>query len=103
MEFLFRPWVWPEISDLPFIMILGVFASVGGYFISLAYRMGEAALVAPFEYLALPLSILLGIVWFDEWPDTVAWAGIALILASGLYTVWREQQLSKRQRPKREG
>lgn len=103
LEFLFRPWVWPETGDLPFILVLGIFASVGGYFISLAYRMGEAALVAPFEYLALPLSIILGMLIFDEWPDAVAWAGIALILASGLYTVWREHHLAKRQRPKREG
>lgn len=103
LEFLFRPWIRPDPSDLPFIVILGLFASVGGYFISLAYRSGEAALVAPFEYLALPLSIVLGILIFDEWPDTIAWIGIALILTSGLYTVWREHQLSKPQRPKREG
>jgi len=103
LEFLFRPWIWPDRTDLPFIISLGLFASVGGYFISLAYRLGEAALVAPFEYLALPLSIILGILLFDEWPDTVAWIGIALILASGLYTVVREHQLSKPQRPKRVG
>ncbi|EPX80673.1 DMT family transporter [Litoreibacter arenae] len=103
LEFLFRPWTTPEASDLPYILILGVFASVGGYFISLAYRLGEAALVAPFEYLALPLSIILGITLFDEWPDAIAWAGIALILGSGLYTVWRENQLAKPQTPKRRG
>ncbi|WP_298257821.1 DMT family transporter [uncultured Litoreibacter sp.] len=102
LEFLMRPWVWPSAPDLPYILTLGLFAAVGGYFISLAYRTGEAALVAPFEYLALPLSIVLGILMFDEWPDVVAWIGIALILGSGLYTVWREHQLAKRQRPKRE-
>lgn len=103
LDFLFRAWVTPEASDLPFIMVLGVFASVGGYFISQAYRLGEAALVAPFEYLALPLSICLGVLFFDEWPDTVAWCGIALILSSGLYTVWRENKMAKRQSPKRQG
>lgn len=103
LDFLFRAWVIPTSTDLPFILALGVFASVGGYFISQAYRMGEAALVAPFEYLALPLSIFMGILIFDEWPDVVAWIGIALILGSGLYTVWRENQLAKRQTPKRQG
>jgi len=103
LDFLFRPWVVPEATDLPFIMVLGLFASVGGYFISQAYRLGEAALVAPFEYLALPLSIAFGIAFFDEWPDAVAWSGIALILASGLYTVFRENQLAKQQTPKRQG
>lgn len=103
LEFLFRPWVTPEPADLPFIMVLGLFASVGGYFISQAYRLGEAALVAPFEYLALPLSIAFGIALFDEWPDAIAWAGIVLILSSGLFTVWRETQIAKSQTPKRQG
>ncbi len=95
LAFLFRAWSWPTSLDLPLIMLLGVFASVGGFFISQAYRLGEAAVVAPFEYLALPLSILWGVLVFGHWPDLVAWLGIGLIAASGLYTVWRENQLQK--------
>lgn len=103
LDFLFRAWVIPKSTDLPLLLMLGVFVAVGGYCISQAYRLGEAALVAPFEYLALPLSILLGVLIFDEWPDVVAWIGIALVFGSGLYTVWRENQLAKRQTPKRQG
>jgi drug/metabolite transporter (DMT)-like permease len=103
LDFLFRAWVLPTSADMPFLLILGVFASVGGYFITQAYRLGEAALVAPFEYFALPLSILLGVLIFDEWPDLVACIGIALVLGSGLYTVWRENQLAKQHSPKRQG
>ena len=96
LAFLFRAWGWPSAADLPLIMLLGVFASVGGFFISQAYRLGEAAMVAPFEYLALPLSILWGVLVFGDWPDRVAWLGIGLIAISGLYTVWREHHLQKR-------
>jgi drug/metabolite transporter (DMT)-like permease len=95
LEFLFRAWTWPVTRDLPFIAVLGLFASIGGYCISQAYRLGEAALVAPFEYLSLPLGITLGILVFGTWPDPIAWIGIALILGSGLYTVWRENQIKK--------
>lgn len=95
LEFLFRAWVWPDDADLPFILVLGLFASIGGYCISQAYRLGEAALVAPFEYLSLPLGIVLGILIFGTWPDPIAWAGIGLILSSGLYTVWRENQIKQ--------
>lgn len=95
LAFLFRAWSWPVWSELPHIMLLGVFASVGGFFISQAYRLGEASVVAPFEYLALPLSILWGVIVFGDWPDAIAWLGIGLIAASGLYTVWRENQLQK--------
>lgn len=95
LEFLLRAWVWPQSSDLILFCVLGAFASVGGYFISQAYRLGEAAMVAPFEYLALPLSILWGVLVFGEGPDVIAWLGILLIAGAGLYTVWRENRQAK--------
>jgi drug/metabolite transporter (DMT)-like permease len=95
LAFLFHEWRIPDATDLPLMMILGIFASVGGYCISQAYRLGEAAIVAPVEYLTMPLSIAWGVLVFGTWPDAVAWCGIGLILSSGLYTVWRENQLQK--------
>ncbi len=92
LEFLFRAWTWPAQTDFLLFLLLGAFASIGGYFISQAYRLGEAAMVAPFEYLALPLSILWGVLVFGEWPDLIAWLGIGLIAGAGLYTVWRENR-----------
>ena len=96
LEFLLRAWVWPETSDFLFFLAIGALASIGGYYISQAYRLGEAAMVAPFEYLALPLSILWGVLFFAEFPDAVSWLGIFLIAGSGLYTVWRENRHAPR-------
>ncbi len=96
LEFMFRAWVWPETGDLLLFLLIGAFASVGGYFISQAYRLGEAAMVAPFEYLALPLSILWGVLFFGETLDALVWVGIAMIAGAGLYTVWRENRQSLR-------
>ncbi len=92
LAFLFRGWSWPTQADLPLVLVVGVFASVGGWCISQAYRLGEAALVAPVEYLALPLSILWGILIFGQWPDALALTGMAMIVTSGLYTVWRDNR-----------
>lgn len=58
--------------------------------ISEAYRKSEAALVAPFEYVAMPLAVFWGLTVFGEFPDLIAWAGIGLIMASGLVLIWRE-------------
>ena len=88
--FLLRAWVWPEWGDLGFMMFSGIMTSIGGFMISQAYRRSEAALVAPFEYIALPLSVIFGIVMFAEFPDGAALGGIALILVSGLVLIWRE-------------
>ena len=96
LEFLFRAWSWPTSGDLGLLILLGIVNAFGGYAISQAYRSSEAALVAPFEYVAMPLAVFWGFVIFDDLPDAVAWMGIALILASGLFLIWREAMLRRR-------
>lgn len=93
--FLFRPWVWPPAADWPILILVGVAVAVAGLLISQAYRLAEAALVAPFEYLGMPMAILAGALIFDTWPDRTAWVGITLICGAGLYTLWREMLHSK--------
>lgn len=95
LVFLFRTWIWPEPYEYLILALTGVASAVGGFCISQAYRSSEAALVAPFEYLAMPLSVLWGILIFAEWPDFVTYLGIGLILGAGLYMIWREWQLGR--------
>ncbi|MEZ5885962.1 MAG: DMT family transporter [Paracoccaceae bacterium] len=90
IAFLLRPWVWPPVPDWPILVVTGISVAVAGLFVSQAYRLAEAALVAPFEYLGMPLAIIAGVVVFGTWPDTIAWIGIALIGGAGLYVLWRE-------------
>ena len=92
LVFLFRAWSWPLVSDFVYFAVIGVGVAFGGYFISQAYRVAEAGFVAPFEYLAMPLAVLFGYIVFDELPDAFTWVGIALIVGSGLFTVWRERK-----------
>jgi len=95
LEFLLRPWVMPETRDLALMALVGVASGTGGYLISQAYRLVEAGLVAPFEYVALPMAVVWGIVVFGDWPDRVAWIGICLIVGAGLYTLWRETRVRR--------
>lgn len=90
VTFLFRAWVWPTPFDAGLIVALGLIITVAGFAISEAYRRSEAAFIAPFEYIALPMSVLFGFLIFDEWPDLWAQAGITLIMASGMILIWRE-------------
>ncbi|QYX57602.1 DMT family transporter [Roseovarius sp. SCSIO 43702] len=95
MQFLFRAWTWPVDGDLWLFVVLGLVAGVVGYCMSAAYRMSNAATVAPFEYTGLPLAIFWGWVIFGDLPDLVTATGIALILASGLFVFLRERQLGR--------
>ena len=100
LEFLFRAWVWPPVADYPILILLGISGMLGGLFISQAYRLSEAAFAAPFEYVAMPMAIVWGVTVFGTWPDATAWIGIALIVGSGLYLVWRESVKDARLTPK---
>jgi len=89
-EFLFRPWIIPPVADWWAFVAAGLAVGIGGLMMSQAYRTTEAALVAPFEYVGMPMAILWGVLIFGTWPDATAWLGIALICGAGLYTLWRE-------------
>lgn len=90
LDFLLRAWGPVAVADFPMLVMLGVSGVMGGFLISQAYRLSEAAFAAPFEYVSMPMAVMWGVTVFGTWPDRVAWAGIALILGSGLYLVWRE-------------
>jgi drug/metabolite transporter (DMT)-like permease len=90
LDFLLRDWVWPATSDYWIFVLIGIASTFGGYFISQAYRMCEAGLAAPFVYVAVVLAIFWGVMVFGEWPDQIAWIGIALIVGGGFYMLWRE-------------
>ncbi|MBZ8118378.1 DMT family transporter [Roseovarius sp. LXJ103] len=95
LSFLLRAWAPVTPGDIPIIIMLGVTGVMGGMLISQAYRLAEAAFAAPSEYVAMPLAIMWGVTVFGTWPTANAWFGIALILVSGLYLVWRETAQDK--------
>ena len=67
-----------------------------GYLTAVAtMRVGEVGFVSPFRYSSLVFAILLGLVVFGEWPRPWTWAGAALVVAAGLYSIWRETRVKR--------
>lgn len=58
-------------------------------------RVGEVSLTVPFRYTRLLFAMILGIAIFGERPDLMTWAGSAVVVASGLYTLMRSQRRRK--------
>lgn len=90
LAFLLRGWVMPDAFDLMLMMACGVIAAAGLTLLTQAYRIGEASVVTPFEYTGLLWSVVYGWVFWRDWPTMPDWAGIAVIVAAGLYILWRE-------------
>ena len=78
--------------DLGLMLLCGVIAALGTFFLAQGYRLAEANTVAPFEYVALPWGVLWGWLFFDNLPDRATLAGGAVIVASGLYILHRERR-----------
>jgi drug/metabolite transporter (DMT)-like permease len=92
LRFLLLPWTWPTAEDLGLMVLCGVIAALGSFFLAQGYRLAEANTVAPFEYVALPWGVLWGWLFFSNLPDRATLAGGAVIVASGLYILHRERQ-----------
>jgi len=91
LVFLLRAWQWPNQTDIQYFVGLGVISSFVGYSLSQAYRVADAATVAPFEYIGLPLAVFWGWLFWAELPDFMATIGILLITGSGLFVFLREK------------
>ena len=91
LEFLVRGWVTPSWLDLALLAACGVIASIATVLLTQAYRMAEANFVACFEYSAIILATLGGYLFWREVPDLYFFVGAALIVAAGLYVLFRTQ------------
>ena len=85
-------WVWPGL-----VIGLSIPAAIGSgmvaYFaITSAMRVGEIAAVTPFRYTRLVFAFAIAVVVFDETIEPLTLAGVAIVIATGLYSLWRERQ-----------
>jgi drug/metabolite transporter (DMT)-like permease len=89
-------WRWPSPLVWLFLAALGLCATIGQYFWVRGYAIAQASAVAPFDYLRMPLSVLMGFLVFAELPTIWTLVGTLIIAGSGLYIAYREAQLGKR-------
>jgi drug/metabolite transporter (DMT)-like permease len=55
-----------------------------------AYALTPAGVLQPLNYVGLAASVLIGVAFLNEHPDGLVYAGIAAIVAAGLYIAWHE-------------
>jgi S-adenosylmethionine uptake transporter len=82
---------WRDISLAAWLSLtgIGVLGLVGQLAMTRAFGLGSALLTAALQYTTIIFAALLGIVFWGDIPDAIAWAGMALIIASGLMSIWR--------------
>jgi drug/metabolite transporter (DMT)-like permease len=99
LAFLFRAWAMPALLDLVIMTGLGLIWAGWMYFMTRAYSVAQASVVAPFEYASLPISVTWGLVIWHEGPAMTTIGGATLALLSGLYILNRERTATARLKP----
>lgn len=89
------PFVWtPPSGTFPaaLMVAMGVFASLGHYFLISAHRLAPASVLSPFIYTQIVWAVTLGYLVFGDVPNHWTLTGAAIVIGSGLYLIHRERR-----------
>ncbi|MDX2222946.1 MAG: DMT family transporter [Rhodospirillaceae bacterium] len=91
------PLVWTPMTwaDFGMAAVAGLTAGVGHLLLTYAFRMAPSSVLAPLDYTGLVWAVGFGFFLFGDWPVPATWAGMALIVAAGLFVIWRETMLAR--------
>ena len=87
MQFLLRAWHLPNLRDFLLISSTGLVAGVASWLLTHAYRIGEANVIAPFEYISIPWATAWGILIWGEIPKVHTIVGIIVIIGTGVFVL----------------
>ena len=90
------PLVWtapPSLFDLMLLLAVGAFGSVGHYLLIMAHHRAPASVLSPFMYTQLLWATTFGYLVFNNVPNRWTLVGAAIVVASGLYLLYREQKV----------
>jgi drug/metabolite transporter (DMT)-like permease len=95
-------WALPDATDGLALVSAGICGGIGQVLLTQSYRFGDASLIAPFEYASMVWALIASLAIFGTWPSGVVLVGAAIVIAAGLFVIYREHRLGiERTRSKR--
>ncbi len=83
-------WQTPTLVQFAWLCAAGLLGVIGQDWLARAYDAAEVTIVAPFDFLRLPIAAVIGFVVFHEVPDVLTVTGTVIIVAASLYIARRE-------------
>lgn len=84
-----------SVTGLALLVLLGTISGHIHLLVVKAFRMAPLSILAPFQYFEIIAAVILGYLLFDDFPTASKWLGIAIIVGSGLFILWRERRRSQ--------
>jgi drug/metabolite transporter (DMT)-like permease len=82
-----------SINDLYLFTLMGFCGGVGVLCLVISYRLADPSSVSVFEYFGIPVSFILGWLFFTEAPFSTLFPGVLLIISAGLLIIFRERRV----------
>jgi len=95
---LMQGWQPVAAREFGLLSVAALFILVGYLASVMTMRVGEIGFVAPFRYTGLIWALILGWLVFGDWPAPLTLLGAALVVGTGLFTLYRERRLALRAR-----
>ncbi|PIP00743.1 DMT family transporter [Pleomorphomonas carboxyditropha] len=86
-------WVIPSFADAIMLIFAGLFGGIGQVLMTQSYRLAEASVIAPLDYINMVWIVILSYLVFGDVPTAIVLAGSLVVIASGVFVVWRERRL----------
>ena len=86
-------WVWPTPEQAALLIGAGIAGGVGQLLMTACYRYADMSVIAPFEYVSLLLTIIIGFFVFGDVPTVAMLVGALVIVGSGIAVILREHYL----------
>ncbi len=95
---IFQDTVWTDLQivsvsafDWTLLLSIGLLGTLAHLLMTWSLRYAPSTTLAPMQYLEIPFATILGFLVFGDWPDPMAFVGILITMAAGLYVVLRER------------
>ena len=89
-------WEMPTAWQWTLLIGAGLVGGIAQILVTLSLRYAEASLLAPFDYTTMIWALLIGYSLMDQVPAVSTLVGAAIVVAAGLFTLWREQRIRKK-------
>lgn len=89
-------WVNPNANQAMLLIASGIFGGIGQILITSGYRFADASVIVSFEYSTLVWAVAIGFFVFGDIPHPAVFGGAIIVIASGLYVIYRERKSSRK-------
>ncbi|MEP1932965.1 MAG: DMT family transporter [Roseibium sp.] len=88
-----QAWIFPDLETAALLVLVGLAGGVGQILLTQSYRYADASTIAPFDYVNMLWAIVVGWVIFSETPVPEVVLGALIVIAAGVFVIYRERKL----------